>query len=58
MEQIDNYIDCGEVLYPYHQLTMEVDWSSEHMKYEVDALRMTDMNVGWGEKQSIMHASW
>jgi hypothetical protein len=57
MEQMDDYIDCVEVLYPNHQIAMEVDWSSGHMKYDDDAFRATDMNVGWGGKQPIMHAS-
>ena len=55
MEQIDDYIDCVDVLYPYHHLAMEVDCSSGHMKCDDDALRVTDINVGWGGKQPIMH---
>ena len=57
MEQKDDHIDCVEVLYPNHQIAIEVDWSNGHMKYNNDALRVADMNVGWGGKQPIMHAS-
>ena len=57
MEQMDDYRDCVEVLYPNHQIAMEVDWSSGHIKYDDDALKVTDMNVGWEEKQPIKHAS-
>ena len=38
----------------YHQIAMEVDWSSGHMKYDNNALRVIHMNAGWGGKQLIM----
>lgn len=51
--QVDDFLDCFDVLYPQYQLQMEIDWSAGHAKYAEDALCATAMSVGYGGKQNI-----
>jgi hypothetical protein len=50
-EQTENYLDCLECLYPDHQIVIEADWSSGHMKFAEDALIASNLNVNFGGKQ-------
>ena len=55
--QLDDMLDCFEVLYPDWQLKIEIDWSSGHAKYREGALNAKSMNAGWGGTQPIMRDS-
>jgi hypothetical protein len=50
-------MDVYEVLYPNYQLAFEVDRSSNHLKYDTDALIVSNLNLKWGGKQTLMRPS-
>eukprot|EP00733_Pompholyxophrys_punicea_P000146 Pompholyxophrys_punicea_v1_NODE_24_length_5258_cov_21.593175.p1 type:complete len:471 gc:universal NODE_24_length_5258_cov_21.593175:1821-3233(+) len=56
-EQVVSFMDMFEFLYPNHQLLLEVDHSSGHAKHREDGLHTSNMNVTFGGKQKILHAS-
>ena len=56
-KQVESVLDCMEHIYPERQLLIEVDRSSEHMKYADHALDANDLNLTWDGKQRIMHPS-
>ena len=57
-QQVDDLMDCFDVLHPDHQLLFEVDWSGNHSASRKDALIASRMNVGVGGKQPIPHDSF
>lgn len=42
-QQVTDFLDCAESIYPNRQLLIEVDRSSGHMKYADDSL----FKLGW-----------
>ena len=53
-------MDCIEVLYPDHQIVLEVDWSQGHAKKLPQGLYAADVNLhpgGEQEKKGVMRAT-
>ena len=50
-EQVTDFLDCFDVLYPEMQLQMETDWSSGHAKMYEGALSANKMAAGYGGAQ-------
>lgn len=44
--QLEDLLDCLEVMYPKHQICIELDWSGCHGKKSKDALNANSMNLG------------
>ena len=51
VQQVVDYMDAAEVIYPDMQLHMEFDWSSGHSKRSDDGLAVASMNWGYGGKE-------
>ena len=55
--QVVALLDCIEVLYPGHQIVLEVDWSQGHAKKLPQGLYVSDVNLHPGgdqEKKGVM----
>lgn len=49
-EQVIDFLDVLEILYPNMQVLIEVDHSSGHLKEQSDGLMVNAMGVNWGGK--------
>ena len=45
-DQVVALLDCIEVLYPEHQIVLEVNWSQGHAKKLPQGLYVSDVNGG------------
>jgi hypothetical protein len=58
--QVVDLLDCIEVLYPGHQIVLEVDWSQGHAKKLPQGLYVSDVNLhpgGSKEKKGTMRST-
>ena len=59
-DQVAALLDCIEVLYPDHQIVLEVDWSQGHAKKMPQGLYVADVNLhpgGTQEKKGTMRST-
>jgi hypothetical protein len=56
-KQLRELLDALSILYAGWQFCIEFDWSSGHAAHRPGALSVHTMNVNYGGKQSIPHAS-
>jgi len=56
-KHLEEVIDCYEWLYPAYQLHFSFDWSSGHTAHRDGCPSELKMNVAYGGKQPISHAS-
>jgi hypothetical protein len=56
-EQVKELLDCLHVLYPGHQIAVQVDWSAGHSKKQVGALNANEINMNYGGKKDAMRHS-
>jgi hypothetical protein len=56
-KQTEDLLDALECLHPDWQFVLEFDWSSGHAAHRPGCLSVHAMNVNWGGKQSIAHAT-
>ena len=52
--QIEDCIDCLQLMYPQFDYEFELDHSSGHNSERVNDLSTSSMNLGWGAKQRRM----
>lgn len=57
MIQVEDFMDCFEVVFPDHELLLEVDWSSGHGRTKPDGLSVNNMNKAYGGQQTIIRNS-
>ena len=55
--QLEDCVDCLNVLYPDFAFLFLFDHSSGHAKRSEDSLSAKDMNAGYGGKQPSMHST-
>ncbi|CAM9308723.1 unnamed protein product, partial [Sphacelaria rigidula] len=53
-QQVVDYMDVFEVMYPEKQLMLEVDHPTGHAKYREDGLHVGHMNVRYGGMQKLL----
>jgi len=56
-KQLEVCVDCYECVYPGYQIDFKFDYSSGHTAHRDGCLCALKMNVGYGGKQPIPHAS-
>ena len=59
-DHVATLLDCIEVLYPDHQIVLEVDWSQGHAKKMPRGLYVADVNLhpgGTQEKKGVMRST-
>lgn len=57
LAQLEELIDCFDIVEPNRQLLLELDWSSGHTKMDENSLTASKMNASWGGKQPVMRST-